>query len=228
METIFEQMMTTDSEGTILLTSFLINLAVSLAIGLFLAFIYTYKSHYTRSFVMTLAMLPAVVASIIMMVSGSIGAGIAVAGAFSLVRFRSAPGTAKEIGTLFLSMGAGLICGMGYIGFAVLFTVIMGTVLLLFTLTGQNASGDRNRILQITIPEDLDYTNLFEDLMEAYTTRHDLIHVKTTNMGSLFKLKYSITLDDTQKEKEFIDHLRCRNGNLEVGCMKEGNKNDSL
>ncbi len=212
--------------ASITIFQFILYIAISLLIGLFLAFVYAYKSRYTKSFLVTLALLPAVVCVVIMMVNGNVGAGVAVAGTFSLVRFRSVPGTARDIGTIFLAMGAGLIAGMGYLGFAVIFTLIMGTAMMLYTLLGFGTSRKPScdKTLRITIPEDLNYSKIFDDLLNEYTTYHELISVKTTNMGSLFKLVYNITLKDSSKEKEFIDMLRCRNGNLEICiCRQEIN-----
>lgn len=200
-----------------MLNDFILNILASLGIGFFLSLIYMFKSRYTKSFVITLAMLPAIVAVVIMMVNGNVGAGVAVAGAFSLVRFRSVPGSAKEIGTIFLAMGAGLICGMGYLLYAIIFAGILGLVMLLLNLInlGKNKNC-KDKTLRITIPEDLNYEDAFTDIFQQYTGSFDLISVKTTNMGSLFKLNYHISLKDLSKEKEFIDALRCRNGNLEI------------
>lgn len=158
-----------------------------------------------------------------MLVNGNIGAGVAVAGAFSLVRFRSVPGTAKEICTLFLAMGAGLIAGMGYLGFAVLFTLIMCIMFLLYSHLnfGSKKNSETFKTLAIVIPEDLDYSGIFDDIFEEYTVSHDLIRVKSTNMGSMFKLKYNIVLKDSTREKEMIDKIRCRNGNLEISVSRQ-------
>ena len=165
----------------------------------------------------TLAILPAVVCIVIMMVNGNVGTGVAVAGAFSLVRFRSVPGSAKEIGAIFIAMGAGLVSGMGYLGYAVLYMVILSLVMALYVqIRAWEKNAGSEKTMVITIPEDLDYTEVFDDLLEAYTSRYELTEVKTTNMGSLFKLTYQLSLKDTSKEKEMIDHLRCRNGNLEI------------
>ena len=196
---------------------FLLCVAVALVIGLILAAAYMYRARYTKSFVTTLAVLPAVVCVVIMMVNGNIGAGVAVAGAFSLVRFRSVPGTAREIGVLFLAMGAGLICGMGYLAYAVLFTVVLCCVMLVYSHVGLGSGrGSLQRSLRITIPEDLNYTSVFDEPFSQYTTEHELMQVKTTNMGSMFRLTYNITLADAGSEKALIDDLRCRNGNLEI------------
>ncbi|MEE1079433.1 MAG: DUF4956 domain-containing protein [Agathobacter sp.] len=205
-----------------MLNDFILNILASLGIGFFLSLIYMFKSRYTKSFVITLAMLPAIVAVVIMMVNGNVGAGVAVAGAFSLVRFRSVPGSAKEIGTIFLAMDAGLICGMGYLLYAIIFAGILGLVMLLLNLInlGKNKNC-KDKTLRITIPEDLNYEDAFTDIFQQYTGSFDLISVKTTNMGSLFKLNYHISLKDLSKEKEFIDALRCRNGNLEIAIARQ-------
>ena len=165
-----------------------------------------------------------------MMVNGNVGAGVAVAGAFSLVRFRSVPGTAKEIGTIFLAMGAGLICGMGYLGYAVLFSLILGIAM--FILNKVNIGADKrleqDRILKITIPEDLNYTGAFDDLFEKYTVKYETVSVRTANMGSLFKLTYNVTLKNPNDEKDFIDDLRCRNGNLGISMARQEITNNEL
>lgn len=203
------------------LTSFLICTGVSLLLGVGTALVAGYRSRSTQSLAVTLAILPAVVQAVIMLVNGSIGAGIAVAGAFSLVRFRSAPGTAREIAAIFLAMAIGLATGMGYVGLAVqLFLILAGAMLALTALRfGQKE--DAGRILKITIPEDLDYDGLFDDLFERYTTAHTLEKVKTTNMGTLYELRYRITLRQEPVPKVFLDELRCRNGNLNITCCRE-------
>lgn len=215
-----------DTDMTVIITpaEFLTCLGVSLGIGLILAALYQYHTRYTRSFVVTLALLPAVVCVVIMMVNGNVGAGVAVAGAFSLVRFRSAPGSAREIGAIFAAMGAGLMAGMGYLGYAVLFTLILGGVTMAYHVLGFGGGKNvlRCRTLHITIPEDLAYTGVFDPVLEQYAARSELKQVKTTNMGSLFKLTYDLTLRDGGQEKALIDALRQRNGNLEISlCQQE-------
>ena len=206
--------------------NFLLCIAVSLVIGAFLALVYTYKSRYTKSFVVTLALLPAVVCVVIMMLNGNVGAGVAVAGAFSLVRFRSVPGTAKDIGAIFIAMGTGLVTGMGYLGYAVLFALIVGLAMVVYYKTGFGENkAVKDKTLRVTIPEDLDYSNMFDDLFAEYTEKAKAVSVKTTNMGSLFKITYNITLKDVSKEKELIDKMRCRNGNLEI-CISEQEANN--
>lgn len=171
---------------------------------------------------MTLALLPAIVCVVILLVNGSIGTGVAVAGAFSLVRFRSQPGSAREIGSLFLAMTTGLACGMGYLGYAALFAVILGGLMLLLDRLSQRLpQRAQDKTLRITIPEDLDYCQLFDDLFAEYTAHWESVSVKSTNLGSLFKLTYHITLKDPKREKEFLDELRCRNGNLEIALSNQ-------
>ena len=218
VESLFRGLFDSDLTVVIPVSSFLLCLFVSLILGLGMAVTYRYRSRYTKSFVVTLALLPAVVCVVIMMVNGNVGTGVAVAGAFSLVRFRSVPGTAKEICALFLAMGAGLITGMGYLGFAVLFTVVLCAVFLLYNRLdlGFQKNAASHKTLVVTIPEELDYTDVFEDIFQQFTTAHQLACVKTTNMGSMFRLTYQITLRNVAEEKRMIDQIRCRNGNLEI------------
>ena len=223
LEALFTSVIATEG---IAVSSFLTCLAGSLVLGALLAFVFTYRSktNYTKSFVGTLLILPAVVAIVIMMVSGSIGTGIAVAGTFSLVRFRSIPGTAREIGAIFLAMAVGLACGMGYLGFAAIFAVVMGIVTLFYNLTslGEHSADSLDNVLRITVPEDLEYGAAFDDVFSRYTTQANLIGVKTTNLGSLNRLTYSVRLKEAGTEKALIDDLRVRNGNLEINMMVRG------
>lgn len=223
LENLFRGLFDTDFVAVISVIDFLLCLGCALALGLVMAFAYMYRTRYTKSFVITLALLPAVVCVVIMLVNGNVGTGVAVAGAFSLVRFRSVPGTAKEICTLFLAMGAGLIAGMGYLGFAVLFTLVMCAVFVLYNCLdfGAKKNAATFKTFTITIPEDLDYSGVFDDIFAEFTRSHDLIRVKTTNMGSMFKLTYNVELTDATREKEMIDKLRCRNGNLEIAVSKQ-------
>ena len=223
LENLFKGLFDTDLTAVISVTDFLLCLGASLVIGILMAVAYMYRTRYTKSFVVTLALLPAVVCVVIMMVNGNVGTGVAVAGAFSLVRFRSVPGTAKEICTLFLAMGAGLIAGMGYLGFALLFTAVVCIVFVLYNRLdfGTKKNAATFKTFTITIPEDLDYSGIFDDIFTEFTTSHDLVRVKSTNMGSMFKLTYNVALKDTTKEKEMIDKIRCRNGNLEITVSKQ-------
>lgn len=198
--------------------------AVSLALGLGCALLCMFRSRYTQSFVVTLAMLPAAVQVVIMLVNGNIGAGVAVAGAFSLVRFRSAPGTAREIGMIFLAMAVGLATGMGYVVLAVLFFLVMAAFMLALSALRFGGGSEHERELKITIPETLDYDGLFDDLFQKYTRSAHLERVKTSNMGTLYELQYRVVLKSEPIPKEFLDELRCRNGNLNIVCGRVSSK----
>ncbi len=226
----FRGIFDTELTSVISVGDFLLCLGVSVILGLAIAFAFMFKSKYSKSFVLTLALLPAAVCVVIMMVNGNIGAGVAVAGAFGLVRFRSAPGSAKEIVTVFLAMGAGLIAGMGYLAYAALFTVIMCALFVIYNQLGFGSGKAEaiDKTVKITIPEDLDYTAVFDDVFDIYTSEYELVKVKTKNMGSMFLLTYDVTLRDKLKEKEFIDQLRVRNGNLEIMISKQETANGDL
>lgn len=219
----FHGLFDTDMTEIIALSDFMLCICSALVLGLVLALFYMYRTRYTKSFVATLALLPAVVCVVIMMVNGNVGTGVAVAGAFSLVRFRSVPGSAKEIGAIFLAMGTGLIIGMGYIGYAFLCAIILGFISALYNRLdfGAKKKSSLYKTLHITIPEDLDYTDVFEPILEKYASAYELTLVKTTNMGSLFRLTYNLTLNSANQEKEMIDNLRCRNGNLEISISSQ-------
>ena len=225
METLFRGIFDTDMTRVITVTDFLLCVGVALVAGLLLAGSYMYRSRYTKSFVMTLALLPAVVCVVIMMVNGNVGTGVAVAGAFSLVRFRSVPGTAKEISMLFVAMGAGLIAGMGYLGYCVLFVLVLCLFCLLYSHLdlGARKNAALYKTMTITIPEDLDYTGIFEEILKQYTVKYELVRVRTANLGSLYRLTYDVTLKDATREKELIDAIRCRNGNLEISVSRQEN-----
>ena len=218
MSTIFQSILT----STLTPATFFICTAVSVVLGLLIALCYmkTCKKH-NAGFVTTIALLPAVVQIVIMLVNGNLGAGVAVAGAFSLVRFRSIPGTAREICMIFIALAAGLATGMGYLAFAVCFVIVTALLALVYAKLGLGEKASKGKkSLVIVIPETLNYTEVFDDLFKEYTESNELVSVKTTNMGSLFKLSYEVKLKDASREKEFIDALRTRNGNLEIQCAK--------
>jgi uncharacterized membrane protein YhiD involved in acid resistance len=196
-------------------------MAVSLVLGVGTAFIFMFRNTYSKGFVVTLALLPSIVSLVIMMVNGNIGAGVAVAGAFSLVRFRSIPGGAKEICSIFFAMALGLTVGMGYVAAAALFFVIIGAVMLLLSVISFGEQRGSERELKITIPENLDYEGLFDDIFQKYTKNVELIRAKTTNLGTLYELHYHITLCGQSISKDFLDALRCRNGNLNIVCGRK-------
>ncbi len=223
LDNLFRGIFDTDMTHVIAVSDFLLCIGCALVTGIILALCYMYRTRYTKGFVATLAMLPAAVCVVIMMVNGNVGTGVAVAGAFSLVRFRSAPGSAKEIGAIFLAMGAGLIVGMGYLGYGFLFAAVLGMVMALYSRLDFDfgKKGVLYKTLHITIPEDLDYTGVFDGILKKYASEYEVVQVKTTNMGSLFRLTYNLTLRSADKEKELIDKLRCRNGNLEITVSKQ-------
>lgn len=219
MDEIFGSIFNTNSTniGTSILVIF-----IALIMGVIFSFMCFIRSKSSKSFYITTSLLPSTVALVIMLVNGNIGAGIAVAGAFSLVRFRSAQGTAKEICIIFIAMASGLAFGMGYIAYACLFMLIAGACLIIFSSVKiwERSPNLNDKRLQITIPEGLDYTTIFDDVLNKYTAKFELVKVKSVNMGSMFRVTYLITLKDLLLEKTFIDELRCRNGNLEISLER--------
>lgn len=214
--------------ATIEISDFWICVCVALVLGLCIAFGYMFKNEYSKNLVISFALLPPIVAVLIMLVNGNIGAGVAVGGVFALTRFRSAQGTAKEITHIFLSMAVGLTLGLGFVGIAVILAIVVEGLNLIFSLTKFGVINDSRRTLKVTIPENLDYTTLFDDLFKKYTTHASLDKVKLRNLGTMFRLTYSITLKDAKQEKEFIDEIRMRNGNLDVLCSKLQTNSDEL
>lgn len=207
-----------EAPSGITLLHLLLCTASSLGAGLVIAAVHTYKNVTSRNFIMTLVLLPVIVQIVIMMVNGNLGTGVAVMGAFSLVRFRSMPGNAREISSVFLAMAVGLANGTGYIGIGLFLVLVTGIVTCIF-LTLPDTSGEfLKKDLKITIPENLDYNGIFDTVFSKYTTEAQLLRVKTVNMGSLYELNYAVSLASQACEKEFIDELRCRNGNLTIVC----------
>lgn len=203
-------------------------IGVALVLGLVVAKVYQYKTVYSKSFVMSLALLPALIAVVIFLVNGSLGAGVAVMGAFSLIRFRSAPGGAKELVSIFLAMTIGIAIGMGYLVFAGAFTLIMSVAIVLLETINFGQMKHSIRQLTIVIPESLDYESIFDDIFDKATNHLELASVKTSDMGSLFKLKYIIQLNGKMTEKELMDALRTRNGNLEIAISRFIKKENEL
>ncbi|WP_086313035.1 hypothetical protein A5821_000613 [Enterococcus sp. 7F3_DIV0205] len=207
----------------------LVCIITSVLLGLLVAFIHMYRNVYSKNFVITLAILPILVQLVIMLVNGNLGTGVAVLGAFSLIRFRSVAGGAREITSIFWSMGIGLATGMGYVSYIVLFSLIIAIFLLLLnTIHFGEKQKISEREVKITIPEDLDYPGLFDDLFQQYTYSASLDSVKTTNMGSLYELRYRITLKDNTREKELMDAIRIRNGNLTIVSGKVSTNREEL
>jgi uncharacterized membrane protein YhiD involved in acid resistance len=204
------------SNGTLTIINVLICVITAIILGLIIGYVHMKTSKYGKNFVITLAILPLLVSIVIMMVNGNLGTSVAVLGAFSLIRFRSIPGNSREIASIFWAMAIGLAIGMGQIFFAVLVTIIISVILVLFYRT---KFGDKNYteyILKIIIPEDLDYEEVFDSILTKYTDNYNLLKIETTNMGSLFELKYSITFKEDVKNQDFINELRIKNGNLKI------------
>nr|MCR5689350.1 DUF4956 domain-containing protein [Clostridiales bacterium] len=205
---------------TVTIGEYLICLLVALGLGVVTSLVGRFRSKQSKSLSVALVLLPMIVQTIIMLVNKEFGAGLAVAGAFSLLRFRSAPASARDIILIALAVAIGLALGMGCVGIAVIITVLVLAVLMVLSMFGFGKPNDSDRILRIVIPESLNYDDVFEDIFRKYTSSCELVRVKTTNMGSLYKLKYEITFKDVTREKQFIDELRVRNGNLEISCTK--------
>ena len=206
------------SSGNVSVESALLCTGAALILGILIAVFYMLDNHYTKNFVITLALLPALVQIVILIVNGNLGASVAVLGTFSLVRFRSAPGTSKEIMSVFFAMAVGLACGMGQLVFAAIVTVIISLVMLVLTKSHFGEKRGDWKHLKIVIPENLDYNDIFDDIFETYASKISLDKVKTINLGSMYELDYHIILKDVRKEKEMIDEIRCRNGNLSITC----------
>ena len=205
-----------DSDKGITVQNFIICLVAAAVLGFVISLVHMYRTKYSQSFAITLALLPSLVAVIILMVNGNIGTGIAVAGAFSLTRFRSQPGTGREISSIFFAMVTGLACGTGYIALAVVFVLVIGALSMFYLVTGFGAQNAGTKELSVVIPENLDYCEIFDDLFTRYTDSHELVRTRTTNMGSMYKLKYEVSMKKDASEKKFMDEIRTRNGNLEV------------
>lgn len=209
-----ESILTSQTQLSII--NLLICSATSLILGIVIALVHMYKSKYTKNFIITLALLPILVQSVILMVNGNLGTSIAIVGAFSLVRFRSLPGTSKEILSVFFAMAIGLATGMGQIVFAIIITLLVSLTLILLTKLKFGNINEKLKILKINIPDNLDYTEVFDDVFKKYLTEYTINKVKTVNLGSLFEITYTITLKKDINEKEFLDELRLRNSNLKI------------
>lgn len=207
--------------GTLTLEASLICIGTALILGFVIALVYMVSvREYSRSFVITLVVIPILVETVILMTGGSLGTAVAVLGTFSLIRFRSAPGTASEIAGIFFAMAVGLTCGMGQIYYAALITVVVSAVFLVLFRSHFAEGKEGKRSLRVTIPEDLDYTAVFDDIFAKYTSSHRLDKVKTVNLGSLYELTYTVTIKNMNEEKKFLDEIRVRNGNLTVVCSR--------
>lgn len=211
--------------ATVSMSSFLVCSAASLALGLAIGLVYMFKNKTSNNFVVAIALLPIIVQVVILLVNGNLGVGVAVMGVFSLVRFRSMPGTARDIATVFEAMGVGLATGMGYIGLAALLVVIVSAASIAYAVSPLNGNapggkaGKARKQLRITVPEDIEFDTAFDEVLSEYCESSELSSVETVNMGSMFQLKYDVVLKDISKVKQMIDALRCLNGNLKISLV---------
>ena len=189
---------------------------VALALGIVIAITHMKTSQTTKGFLTTLAVLPLLVMAVMIMINGNLGTSIAILGAFSLIRFRSIQGKAKDLLSVFFAMMVGLACGMGHVLFATAITVVSVIAILFFSFTNILEPNKKQRVLKIVIPEDLDYEEVFNDIFRKYTTKANLVRMKTMNMGSLYKLTYDVKMRNGVKEKDFLDEIRVKNSNLKV------------
>lgn len=196
-------------------------LLASVVLGIIISIFYMNTGKYNKNFVIAIAILPILVQVIIMMVNGNLGTSVAILGAFSLVRFRSAPGNSREIVSIFYSMAVGLSLGMGHIAFACLITIVIGVLMVILYKTPFGSKSQDERTLKIVIPEDLDYENIFDDVFKKYLSKFELERTKITNMGSMYELYYTVVLKENVKQKEFLDTLRIRNSNLNISLGRE-------
>jgi hypothetical protein len=207
------------TESTLTVGNSLIAMLAAFAVGILISLVYmrTYKNNNpSQSFALTIVILPAVISVIILLVGSNIARAFSLAGAFSIIRFRSVPGDPKDIAYVLFALAAGLACGMGYLTFGFLFTLVVCLVMLILNAIKFGQGKTTGKLLKVMIPENLDYENALEDVLNQYTVSHDLVKVKTTDLGSLYELVYQVTTRDDRKEKDFLDELRCRNGNLNI------------
>ena len=211
----FESIFST-AEATISIGNFFICIGVALVLGIIISLTHKLTTKTTPNFLLTLAILPVLVLSVILLINGNLGTSLAVAGAFSLIRFRSIAGSSKEIISVFWAMAVGLALGMGYVTLAALITILVSIIIFVYSAISNKSQKTAERKLKIQIPENLDYEEVFNEILDKYTDKYDLAKVKTTNMGSMYELHYMVELKDNVKEKEFMDEIRVRNGNMLV------------
>lgn len=215
----FESVFTSTAENTISVGPAVLSIAAAVILGLIIGISYMMackKDGYGKNFIVGLVLLPAIVAVVILLIGSNVARAFSMAGAFALVRFRSAPGNAKDIAVVFFTMAAGLACGLGYVTFAILFVVIIALVMVVLSLSGFGGRNSGYRQLKVTIPENLNYTDAFDDVFDKYVTSRELRRVKTTNMGTLFELTYNVKMKNNVNEKQFIDEIRVKNSNLNI------------
>ena len=214
--------------GSLTLGQFLLAIGASMILGFIASLVFMFRNTYTKSFITALVLIPAIETVVIMLVNDNLGVGLSVAGSFALIRFRSVKGNAKELSAVFLAMTIGIICGTGYVVIAAIFTLMLCLVMFLLALTGFGKASENDRYLKITIPESLNYDEVFEGILDKYCSTWELESIKTLTLGSLFRVEYTVTLKDASQTKKMIDEIRTRNGNLEIMCSKPATNRDEL
>lgn len=218
-ESIFNSISSTANGASIPLMDSILTIVISFILGTVISITYMRTANnrvYSQNFALTLVIIPTIIAIIVLLIGSNVARAFSLAGAFSIIRFRSAPGDPKDISFVLFAMAAGLACGVGFYGYAILFTVFLCALMFVLSLINFGRRKVSSMILKITIPEDLDYEGAFDEVFNEFTRSHELIKVKTTDLGSLFQLIFTVTLDNSKSQKEFIDALRCRNGNLNI------------
>lgn len=214
------------NSGTLSISTALICMGAALIFGIIIALVHMYSTKCSKNFAITIAVLPLLVQVVIMMVNGNLGTSIAILGSFSLIRFRSMQGNSRELVSIFFAMAIGLAVGMGHIMYAFVFTLITSLALIILQKSSFGIKKNNEKSLKVTIPENLDYTNIFDDIFDKYTNNIELNKIKTTNMGSMFELSYNISLKNNINEKDFIDEIRTRNGNLTINLGRVSTENE--
>ncbi len=214
------------NSGTLSISTALICMGAAIIFGIIIALVHMYSTKCSKNFAITIAVLPLLVQVVIMMVNGNLGTSIAILGSFSLIRFRSMQGNSRELVSIFFAMAIGLAVGMGHIMYAFVFTLITSLALIILQKSSFGMKKNNEKSLKVTIAENLDYTNIFDDIFDKYTNNIELNKIKTTNMGSMFELSYNISLKNNINEKDFIDEIRTRNGNLTVNLGRVSTENE--
>ena len=226
LDNIIDSLFNPYNTTTISVDIFIVCLISSLISGLIISLCYRYKNNCSKSFTISIGLLPTIIAIIIMTVNGNIGTSVAVAGSFSLIRFRSSPASGIQLTIIFITLASGLLIGSGYIFYGLFVSLVLSVIIMLYNGIAKDKS--HNKTLQITISENMNYNEVFDSVLKQYTNHYQLVQVKTSNMGSLFRLTYNLSLKNLKDQKEMIDQLRCRNGNLEISLFDQQNEITSL
>lgn len=216
--------------ATVAPSEFFIMAAAALVTGFLYSWLMSFRIRSTKRFFIVVTLIPFIVAAVITFVNGNIGAGVAIGGAFSLIRFRSAQGSADEIAAILIAMGSGIAFGMGYIAYGVLILICLSVLFFLFSMLPifEHKGLAKDKLLRITIPESLEYHDVFDDTFAHYLKNYESVGVKTTGMGSMFRLSFRIEMKDSSEEKAFIDELRTKNGNLEIAITPYADAQNQL